>query len=149
MDAPPEHFPRGPHRRQPWLIAGLSYKAVKGNSGLYFRIEETGASGVTGFQAEIDPDHDAGGLYKTNRRSWVSRPTPENVKRYYRPNAWNIMAVSAHGGRIAVDLNGFRTAEPLDDPGRKSGLIALQLHGGQDCEIFFKDIEILEKAASL
>ena len=55
----------------------LKYKAVKGNSGLYFRIEEKGFSGVTGFQAEIDPEKDAGGLYETNGRSWVSQPKPE------------------------------------------------------------------------
>ena len=33
----------------------VTFKSLKGNSGLYFRIEENGASGVSGFQAEIDP----------------------------------------------------------------------------------------------
>jgi hypothetical protein len=54
--------------------------------------------------------------------------------------------VSAHGRRVAVDVNGFRTAELRDDPGRLEGRLALQLHGGQDCEISFKNLEILEKA---
>jgi hypothetical protein len=39
----------------------LKFKAVKGNSGLYFRIEEKGFSGITGFQAEIDENRDIGG----------------------------------------------------------------------------------------
>jgi len=121
----------------------LKYKASTGNSGLYFRIEEKGASGVTGFQAEIDPEKDTGGLYETNGRAWVSQPKPEDVKKWYRPNEWNSMTVSAHGRRIAVNVNDLRTAELLDDPGRSEGRIALQLHGGQDVQIEFKDIEIL------
>ena len=50
----------------------LKYKAVKGNSGLYFHIEEKGFGGVSGFQAGIDVEKDAGGLYETNGRAWVS-----------------------------------------------------------------------------
>ena len=125
----------------------LKYKAISGNSGLYFRIEEKGFSGVSGFQAEIDPEKDAGGLYETNGRSWVSQPKPEDVKRWYKANDWNTMTVYAHGNRIAVDVNGHRSAELPNDPGRKNGKFALQLHGGQKGEIYFKDIEILTPAA--
>ena len=125
------------------FVVRLKYKAVSGNSGLYFRIEEKGFSGVSGFQAEIDPEKDAGGLYETNGRSWVSQPGPEDVKRWYKPDQWNTMTVFAHGGRVAVDVNGFRTAELMDDPGRREGKLALQLHGGQKGDVFFKDIEML------
>ncbi len=125
------------------FVVRLKYKAVSGNSGLYFRIEEKGFSGVSGFQAEIDPEKDAGGLYETNGRSWVSQPKPDDVKRWYKPDQWNTMTVFAHGGRVAVDVNGFRTAELMDDPGRREGKLALQLHGGQKGEVYFKDIEIL------
>jgi hypothetical protein len=121
----------------------LKYKAVEGNSGLYFRIEEKGFSGVAGFQAEIDPEKDAGGLYETNGRSWVSQPSPEDVKKWYKPDEWNTMTVSAHGRRISVDVNGYRTAELLNDPGRLEGKLALQLHGGQNVQVMFKDIEVL------
>ncbi len=122
----------------------LKYKAVRGNSGLYFRIEEKGFSGVSGFQAEIDPDKDAGGLYETNGRAWVVQPKPEDVKTWYRPGEWNTMTVSAHGGHLVVHVNGLKSAEVRDDPGRKEGKIALQLHGGMDGDVWFKDIEILE-----
>jgi len=122
----------------------LKYKAVKGNSGLYFRIEEKGASGVSGFQAEIDPNHDAGGLYETNGRAWVVKPTPEQVKTWYKPDAWNEMTVTALGRNVTVHVNGVRSAALVGDPGRTEGRFALQVHGGQDCEVLFKDIEILE-----
>ncbi len=58
---------------------------MKGNSGLYFRIAETGSSGVTGFQAEIDSVQDVGGIYETNGRSWVAQPTAEEVKKWFKP----------------------------------------------------------------
>jgi hypothetical protein len=122
----------------------LKYKSVKGNSGLYFRIEEKGFSGVSGFQAEIDAEKDAGGLYETNGRAWVSQPAAADVKKWFRPQDWNTMTVSAHGKRITVDVNGYQSAELLDDPGRTEGRFALQVHGGQDVDVYFKDIEILE-----
>jgi 3-keto-disaccharide hydrolase len=125
----------------------LRYKAVKGNSGLYFRIEEKGYSGVSGFQAEIDPDKDAGGLYETNGRAWVVQPKPEDVKRWYKPNQWNEMTVTARGRNVVVHVNGQKSAEIKDDPGRLSGKIALQLHAGQDGDVWFRDIQIKELPA--
>jgi hypothetical protein len=122
----------------------LKYKAVRGNSGLYFRIEEKGWSGVSGFQAEIDPANDVGGLYETNGRAWVVKPTPDLVKTWFKPGEWNEMTVTAIGRNVTVHVNGKRSAALVDDPGRTEGRIALQLHGGQDCEVWFKDIAVLE-----
>ncbi len=123
----------------------LKFKAVAGNSGFYFRIVEGGSSGVTGFQAEIDATTDVGGLYETNGRAWVSKPTPEDVKRWFKPGEWNEMTVTAQGGHITVHMNGIKSAELKDDPGRREGKFALQVHGGQQCEVWFKDIEIKVK----
>ena len=120
----------------------LKYKSLAGNSGLYFRIEETGFSGVTGFQAEIDATKDVGGLYETNGRAWVSQPTAEEVATWFKPGEWNAMTVTAHGGHIVVYVNGKKTAELRDDPGRQEGRFALQVHGAQDVDVWFKDIEI-------
>jgi hypothetical protein len=52
------------------------------------------------------------------------------------------MTVSAHGGHIVVTVNGKVSAELKDDPGRREGKFALQVHGGQDCDVWFKDIEM-------
>jgi 3-keto-disaccharide hydrolase len=123
----------------------LKYFAKQGNSGLYFRTEKKNdAVGVAGFQAEIDPEKDAGGLYETSGRGWVVQPKPEDVKKWYKPNAWNEMSVVALGNRLVVHVNGFKTAEVKNDPGRMKGHIAVQLHGGQDMDVLFKDIEIME-----
>jgi len=121
----------------------IKYLAVKGNSGLYFRVKEVGGPyGVEGFQAEIDPLHGAGGLYETGGRGWVVEPDSADVKKWYKPGEWNTMTVSAKGQSIIVHLNNYKTAEILNDSGRTEGHIALQLHGGQDMLVSFKDIEI-------
>ena len=124
----------------------LKYKAIAGNSGLYFRIKEEGFSGVSGFQAEIDPQRDAGGLYETNGRGWVVQPRPEDVQRWYKPGEWNEMTVTARGGDITVHVNGMKSAEITNDPGPwTEGPLALQVHGGQDVHVMFKDIEVQEQ----
>jgi len=123
----------------------VKFKAIQGNSGFYFRIEEKGASGVSGFQAEIDPAGNTGGLYETNGRAWVAQPDPEVVKKAFKPGEWNEMVVSAYGGDITVTVNGVKTAELKNDPGKwTKGHIALQLHGGNDMLVMFKDIQIKE-----
>lgn len=122
----------------------LKYKANRGNSGLYFRVEEGGRAGVLGFQAEIDPVKDVGGLYETGGRTWVVQPDPEQVKTWHKPGQWNEMSVTAIGRSIVVHVNGKKSAELKDDPGRTEGYIALQLHGGQDMDVQFKDIQIRE-----
>ncbi len=123
----------------------LKYKVNKGNSGFYFRSEEGGTAGVMGFQAEIDMNRATGGLYETRGRAWVVKPKPEDVKTWCKPiGQWNEMAVVAIGKRIVVHVNGKKTAELTNDPGRTEGYIALQLHGGQDMDVEFKDIDILE-----
>lgn len=121
------------------------YKAIKGNSGVYFRVEKVDEPvHVHGFQAEIDPEKDAGGLYETGGRSWVVQPTPEEVKKWYKPNEWNEMIIKAEGKDVTVSLNGFKTAELKNDPGRTKGYIGLQLHGGMEMEVLFKEILIQE-----
>lgn len=119
------------------------FQALKGNSGLYFRIEKIdGPVGVKGFQAEIDAANDIGGLYETFGRAWVVQPKPDDVKKYFKPGDWNEMTVTAKGKNVTVEVNGVKTAELQDDPGRLTGYIAFQIHGGQDVEVHLKDIEI-------
>lgn len=126
----------------------LKFKSLKGNSGLYFRvaIDPKAFSGLSGFQAEIDPRNDVGGLYETNGRSWVSQPKAEQVARYFKPDDWNEMVVSARGGDLAVTINGVVASDVKGDKGKwTEGPLALQVHGGQEGLVYFKDIEIREE----
>jgi len=126
------------------FTARLKFKALKGNSGFYFRVDEVGGGvGAHGFQAEIDESKDVGGLYETGGRAWVVQPSVEDVAKWFRPQEWNQMTVSAHARRIVVHVNGRKSAELKKDTGRLEGHLALQLHGSQDVHVMFKDIEIL------
>ncbi len=121
----------------------LKFKALKGNSGLYFRVDTVDSKvSVNGFQAEIDERKDIGGLYETGGRAWVVQPTVEEVQKYFKVHDWNEMIISAKDRHITVYVNGVRTAELLNDPGRLEGHIGLQLHGHMEMHVMFKDIEI-------
>lgn len=121
------------------------YKAMKGNSGVYFRVEKVDDPvHVHGFQAEIDPEKDAGGLYETGDRAWVVQPAPEDVKKWYKPDEWNEMIIIAKGKDVTVFVNDYKTAELKNDPGRTKGYLGLQLHGGMEMNVMFKDILIKE-----
>jgi len=128
------------------FIVRLKFKSLKGNSGFYFRIEEKGASGVSGFQAEIEPKNDIGGLYETNGRGWVNKPKAVEIQQWFKPGDWNEMVIAAIGRRVTVHVNRSKAAEmPNDTLGRLHGKLAIQLHGGQEVDVWFKDLEIAEK----
>ena len=127
----------------------LEFMSPRGNSGVYFRAQETGQHGIKGFQAEVDGrSGKTGGLYETGGRQWVV-PSPENTASFedaYRPGEWNWMTITARGPRIVVHVNGKKTADIVDPEGRRKGPLALQLHGNQDMEVRFRTIELLEAA---
>ncbi|TDJ72975.1 MAG: DUF1080 domain-containing protein, partial [Planctomycetota bacterium] len=94
----------------------FEFRTLSGCSGFYFRVDETGQStGVAGFQAEIDPSYETGGLYETGGRGWVSKPDPKENKKWYMPREWNEMVLSARGHRIVVIINGHRITELRND----------------------------------
>ncbi len=125
------------------FVVRLKFRVVSGNSGFYFRSEKVpGPVGVHGFQAEVDRTAMTGGLYETGGRTWVAQPDPKTTRGLYKPGEWSEMSVTAVGRYVAVRLNGTKTAELRDDPGRLRGHFAVQLHGGMDMEVQFKDIEI-------
>ena len=125
------------------FIARIEFRAVSGCSGFYFRVDETESNtGVRGFQAEVEPNFETGGLYETAGRAWVVRPDPELVASVYRPGEWAEMTVTALGGDIEVRVNGTVTAKLEDDPGRREGHFALQLHGSQDLRVEFRNLRV-------
>ena len=85
---------------------------------------------------------ETGGLYETSGRAWVVKPDPERMKSVYHPGEWTQMRVTARGGVVEVRINGQLTARLEDDPGRLEGHFALQLHGGQDLHVEFRDLQI-------
>jgi len=126
------------------LRATLKYKCPAGNSGFYFRAQPDEQGHMMGIQCEIDVKRDAGGFYESYGRNWLSQPKAEDVAKYYKPQEWNEMKVEAIGNHVTAWINGTKAAEIDDDLQRKEGVCALQIHGGQDVHVLFKDIKIEE-----
>jgi hypothetical protein len=123
------------------------FKVTKGDSGFYFRVKRVNSRvSVHGFQVEVDTSYETGGLYETGGRAWVSKPDPVENKKWYRPGEWNEMILSARGHRIVVIVNGRRITELKNDTkSRTEGFFGLQLHGGQEMHVEFKDLALLVK----
>jgi len=128
----------------------LKFKVTKGNSGLYFRAQRVDDPvTVHGIQAEVCDNDDTGGLYETGDRAWIAQPDKAWMakEKVNRPGEWNEMWVSARGHRLVVHVNGRQTVDFLDPrQTRHEGLFGLQLHGGQDMEVEFKDLALLVPA---
>lgn len=129
----------------------LQYKTVKGNSGVFFRMgdPENGTDvNKLGYEIEVDPTRDAGGLQEPGRgaRGWIHHTGPAAQLQYFRPNEFNELVISAHGGDVTIHVNGVQTSAVRNDPGRRSGRLAFQLNPRQEIEVHYKDIAILTAA---
>lgn len=135
------------------FIARVTYRMHGGNSAMYFRAEETDAPWVLrGFQNEISNSgkdsalwHTAGIIdgKKIPGRGWVviNEEFAEKVRN--KDDQWNTVCTAAYGDRLVQTLNGFCTSDIIDKECEKSGRLGLQMHGGTDCEMFFKDFEVI------
>ncbi len=124
--------------------AKLEFRISGGNSGFYFRAERVAEQPlVKGFQAEVDAIEDVGGIWETAGRGWVFKPNAEIHKTAkFVPGQWTKMEVRAQGSKYRVKLNGAIITDIEDAMGRKEGIVALQLHGGMDMTVEFKNIQL-------
>ena len=128
--------------------AKVEFKISGGNSGFYFRCERvTGQPLLKGFQAEIDAIFDVAGIWETAGRGWVFKPTPElHATTKFKPGEWTKMDISAVGGHYTVKLNGKIVTDIDDEKGRREGAVGLQLHGGMDMTVEFREIRLTPRA---
>ena len=117
------------------------------NAGVQFRTERIPNSfEVSGFQADFGAGYD-GALYDESRRNKVlARPSKEVLAKASKPGEWNDYRIRAEGARIQLWLNGVQTVDytEMDETITRSGIIALQIHGGAKAQVRYKDIIIEE-----
>lgn len=122
----------------------FNFKVDKGDSGFYFRAQPVKSNvNIHGFQIEVDTTFETGGLYETGGRAWVVKHDADKSRNNYRQGEWNSMVLSAHGRDVTVNLNSRHSASLKNDPGNLKGHFGLQLHGSQDMDVYYKNIEIL------
>lgn len=123
----------------------LKFRWMKGNGGVNFRNEQRGDLSL-GIQADIEGPNTSGWLYDNVKAAYVARN--DSTPKWYKANAWNDLLIEADSARITVFLNGRKTVDYLDAGGRRQGVFAFQLHGGQDMDVRFKEIEFRDHAVS-
>jgi HEAT repeat protein len=134
------------------FVLRLEYKLVGTagfvNSGVQFRSVrmQKPANEMYGFQADIGAGH-SGCLYDESRRNrFLARATDAEIKRLEKPGGWNSYEVRCAGAQIQIVLNGEKTVDYIEaDPAiPRSGLIGLQMHGGNKAEVSFRNITLEE-----
>jgi len=124
----------------------LKFMCLSGDSGFYIRRIIKEPEKANGLQVQVGRTKSGvGGIYESYGRGWVSKPSDELEKSYTKDDQWNEMVIDADGGNVVVHVNGIKSAELKDDPGRPEGHFALQMHSGCVMHVQFKDIEILAK----
>ncbi|HET6442376.1 MAG TPA: DUF1080 domain-containing protein [Phycisphaerae bacterium] len=121
----------------------------KGNTGVQFRSKRVENSHeVAGYQADFATGWH-GKLYDEARRNKVlAAPNEEELKKVLKPADWNDYEVRAEGNKTTLTLNGLKTVEYTEEDKdiARTGVIAVQIHGGGPMEVQFKNIRIRELA---
>lgn len=158
------------------LRFSVKWLTPTGNSGMQFRgvIDAPAAFHVGGYQADIDAGNRWTGMIydeanMAGKRGAISKRgfrtrwstdgercekplemTDAALRAAIRPvGQWNEVAIVADGRHITYAINGTTMTELFDDGAgaRENGVIGLQLHGGHDMTVQFKDIKIRFLAA--
>jgi len=122
------------------------------NGGVQFRSMRVPRSHkVSGYQADLGAGHD-GELYDESRRSkLLAGPSREVLAKAVRPpGEWNDYRIRAEGARIQMWLNDVQTVDYTESDASvsRSGIIAMQIHGGEPSIVRYKDIVIEELKAA-
>jgi len=125
----------------------LKFKVLgKGaNAGVQIRTERIpNHHEVRGYQADLGDGY-WGSLYDESRRNRIlAAADPKVVAEILKHDDWNDYTIRCEGSRIQLWINGRQTIDYLekDDKIARSGVIAVQIHGGPPSEAWYKDIRI-------
>jgi hypothetical protein len=97
---------------------------------------------MIGYQADLGQNY-WGALYDESRRNKVlMSPKKDELAKVLKLGEWNGYRIRCEGRHIQLWINDFQTAdytEP-DDAIEQSGLIALQIHGGEPGEAHYRNL---------
>ena len=134
------------------FVLRLEYKLVgtEGfvNSGVQFRSVRVSnpPNEMNGYQADIGAGY-SGCLYDESRRNtFLARPSEETIRRLEKMGDWNRYEVRCDEKHMQIWLNGEKTVDYTEPDAAipQSGLIGLQIHGGNKAEVSFRNIAIQE-----
>lgn len=121
------------------------------NGGIQFRSQRVpGSTDVVGYQADIgfvgDPAENYWGALYDHRQQveLLVLGGQQGLSEVFRPGDWNDYVIRAEGSRIRVSINGFQTADYVDESLELSlsGIFGLQIHRGEAAEMSYRRIEV-------
>jgi putative membrane-bound dehydrogenase-like protein len=144
------------------FVLKLKYRIAAGNSGIQYRSADLGNHVVSGHQADFEAaDTWSGAHYEERGRGTLARRGEKTqigkdgkgvligtfgdtatLQGAIDKKGWNEYEIIASGNRMTHKINGVTMSEIVDDYGRSSGILALQLHAGPPMEVQFKDIQL-------
>jgi hypothetical protein len=117
------------------------------NGGVQFRSQRTKTppNEMSGYQADMGDPEWWGCLYDESRRNKVvAKSDMKALEKVLKRGDWNEYLIRCEGKRIRAWINGVQTfdyTEPEDNI-PQFGKIGLQVHGGGETEVFYKDITL-------
>jgi len=122
----------------------------KANAGIQFRTKRIpNHHEVSGYQADMGQNY-WGALYDESRRNKVlAQPDPKVIADVVKHDDWNEYVIRCEGPRVQLWLNGKQNVETTekDEKIDRTGVIAVQIHGGAKAKAHYKDIRIVELPA--
>ncbi len=119
------------------------------NAGIQFRSERIpNHHEVIGYQCDMGrtgTDHLIwGALYdESRRRKFLAEGEQAKIRAAFKDGDWNEYVIRCEGSRIRIWLNGYQTVDYLEkDEVAKTGLLALQIHGGQPAVASYRRIRL-------
>ena len=133
------------------IILKADIKLRNHNSGIHFRSEQLPGAGwiVRGLQAdasEVGEEKSAwGNFYEERGRSRTMMKTPDEgwkiAKSVVHHGDWNTYEILADGDHFKLTLNGVVTIDQ-HETAPATGIIALQLHAGQEMRVDFRNLKL-------
>jgi hypothetical protein len=122
-----------------------------GNAGVQFRTAKIpNHHEVSGYQCDMgimDGKNIWGALYDESRRNKFLVVGPdEELKKSMRKDGWNDFVVRCEGPHIQIWVNGIQTVDytEKEESIARTGILAVQIHGGPPSEASYKEIRIKE-----
>ena len=119
------------------------------NAGVQFRSQRMPDHfEVIGYQCDMGEAQGKsiwGALYdESRRRKFLAQGDAAKLAQIVRADDFNELRIRCEGPRIQIWVNGFQTVDytEADDKIARTGIIALQIHGGEPAEASYKDIRI-------
>jgi len=119
------------------------------NAGVQFRSQRLANHyEVSGYQCDIGQMRGKpiwGFLYDESRRNkFLVEADADKLEREVKKGDWNELVIRCQGPRIQIWVNGMQTVDytEKDDTIARTGIIGLQIHGGEPAEASYRKIRI-------